>query len=389
MDAATARLTVSAPCLDLAGSLRDFAPREALAIAGRLRRAGHDPALVTAAMTLAELRTEARPRLGEAADTMVFHRAGLEQASRVAASSLHAARFAEAGCTRVADLTAGLGADSMALAARGIEVVAFEADEATAILAGHNLAPWPHARVVWGDSLEAMGDLSVDGIFADPARRTARGRRHDPADYSPRLDAVLDLRHEVRALGVKAGPGLPHEAIPPDMEAQWVSIDGDVVEVGLWSGAAARRAGHAALVIRGGRSHEIFGPTDRAPSGPLGGWLLEPDGAVIRAGLVGVLAEQTGTRLVDPRIAYLTAEERVETPLARTYRVLERWPLDIKALARELRARDVGTVDIKKRGVDLTPEQVRPRLKLKGSQRATVVLTRLEGDHAALLVEPA
>jgi hypothetical protein len=69
--------------------------------------------------------------------------------------------------------------------------------------------------------------------------------------------------------------------------------------------------------------------------------------------------------------------------------VLERWPLDIKALSRELRARDVGTVDIKKRGVDLTPEQVRPRLKLKGSQRATVVLTRLEGDHAALLVEPA
>ncbi|SEJ17151.1 THUMP-like domain-containing protein [Demequina mangrovi] len=389
MDPVTARLTVSEACLELAASLRDVAPRDALAVSGRLRREGHAPALVAAALTLAELREEARPRLGDAVDAMAFHRAGLEQASRAAVSRLHAARFAEAHCRKVADLTAGLGTDAMAIARRGLGVVAFEADEATAVLAAHNLSPWPLARVVHGDSLAGLASVTVDGIFADPARRNARGRRHDPADYSPRLDAVLDLRHEVRALGVKAGPALPHEAIPEDMEAQWVSIDGDVVEVGLWAGDAARRTGHAALVIRGDEEHEIAGPTDRAGSGPLGEWLLEPDGAVIRAGLIGVLADELDAHLVDPSIAYLTADVPVETPFARAYRVLERLPLDVKALARELRSRDVGTVDIKKRGVDLTPEQLRPRLRLKGSQRATLVLTRLEGRHAALLVEPA
>ncbi|WP_062518717.1 class I SAM-dependent methyltransferase [Demequina silvatica] len=393
MDPVAARLTVSPACLALAGSLRDFDPKDALATSARLRRDGHEPALVAAAMSLAELRREARPRLGDAADAMVFHRAGLEQASRAVVSGLHAERFAAAGCTAVADLTAGLGADARAVAARGLGVVAFEADEATAILAAHNLAahnlaPWPAARVVHGDSLALLAEADVDGVFADPARRNARGRRHDPADYSPALDRVLDLAPRYRALGVKAGPGLPHEAVPPGFEAEWVSVDGDVVEVGLWAGAAAHGEGHAALVIRGDRHHRIAGPTDRADAGALGAYLLEPDGAVIRAGLVGVLAERLEARLVDPQIAYLTCDAvPPATPFARAYRVIERLPLDVKVLAKELRARDVGTVDIKKRGVDLTPEQLRPRLKLRGSGRATLVLTRLEGRHAALLVE--
>ncbi|WP_296665580.1 class I SAM-dependent methyltransferase [Demequina sp.] len=389
MDPAVARLTVGEECLALAARIGDFEPATALRLSDRLRREGRPGDLVAAAMTLAELRSEARPRLGPAAAGMALHRAGLEQASRAVVSALHAQRFADAGCALVADLTCGLGADAMAIADRGIDVVAFELDEATAVLAAHNLRQWPRARVVHGDGLSGLAGLDADGVFADPARRTSRGRRHDPADYSPPLDRVLDLRHTVRSLGVKAGPGLPHEAIPDGMEAQWVSVDGAVVEVGLWAGAAARGEGHSAMVIRGGERHEISGPTDRADVGPLGGWLLEPDGAVIRAGLVGVLADRIDARLIDPTIAYLTADAPVASPLARAYRVTDRLPLDVKVLARELRARDVGTVDIKKRGVDITPEQLRPRLKLKGSRRATLVLTRIAGHHTALLVEPA
>ncbi|MDN4490057.1 SAM-dependent methyltransferase [Demequina sp. SYSU T00068] len=391
MDAATARLTVSPACLSLAEQLREVAPADELRVGERLRREGHDGALVAAAMTLAGLRREARARLGEQADALVLHRAGLEQATRAVVAGLHAERFAEAGCARVADLTCGLGLDARAIAARGIAVTAFEADEATAVLARRNLAPWPESRVLHGDSLEglaALADDAVDGVFADPARRSARGRHHDPADYSPRLDAVIELRGSVRALGVKVGPGIPHAAIPADMEAQWVSVDGDVVEAGLWAGDASRGAGHSALVISDGDAHELAGPTDRGEAGPLDAYLLEPDGAVIRAGLVGELAARIGAHLVDPTIAYLTAAHVEATPFARAYRVIETLPLDVKRLAAALRARDVGAVDIKKRGVDLTPEQLRPRLKLKGTRRETLVLTRVAGRHTALIVEP-
>lgn len=396
MDVENARLTVSDACLELADRVAGVAAADALTMGERLRREGHDGALVAAAMTLAALRAEARPRLGDLADSLVLHRAGLEQATRATVAALHAERYAAAGARHVVDLTCGLGLDALAAASRGIAVTAFEADEATALLAARNLARFPAARVVHGDSLPgvedllaAAGDDAVDAVFADPARRSARGRHHDPADYSPRLDAVLELRHRVAALGVKVGPGIPHDAIPTGMEAQWVSVDGDVVEAGLWAGTVARRAGHAALVIAGGEAHELAGSTARGEAGPLGALLLEPDGAVIRAGLVGELAQRIGARLVDPTIAYLTADAVAPTPFARAYRVIEQLPLDVKRLAAALRARDVGAVDIKKRGVDLTPEQLRPRLKLKGSRRETVVLTRIAGRHAALIVEPA
>ncbi len=114
----------------------------------------------------------------------------------------------------VADLTAGLGADAMAMAALGLTVTAVEMDEATAVLADHNLRHWPDARVVNADALEVALHLGVEGLFADPARRNARGRRHSPEDYSPPLDALLALRDAVPALGLKLGPAVPHEAVP-------------------------------------------------------------------------------------------------------------------------------------------------------------------------------
>lgn len=393
MDLATAQLTVSPACLELAERLHAVAPADELRVGERLRRDGYEGALVAAAMTLAGLRREAQARLGAQATALALHRAGLEQATRASVAALHAQRFVDAACRHVADLTCGLGLDAGAIAARGIPVTAFESDGATATLAAHNLARRAGARVVHGDSLAGVtdllvGDQAVDGIFADPARRNARGRTHDPADYSPRLDAVLELRHRVRALGVKVGPGIPHDAIPEDMEAQWVSVDGDVVEAGLWSGDAARGAGHAALVLAGDAAHELRGSTARGEAGPLGDYLLEPDGAVIRAGLVGELSHRLGAHLVDPTIAYLTVGALEPTPFARAYRVVEQLPLDVKRLAAALKARDVGVVDIKKRGVDVTPEQLRPRLKLKGARRETVVLTRIAGRHAALIVEP-
>ncbi|MFN3867054.1 MAG: THUMP-like domain-containing protein, partial [Demequina sp.] len=181
---------------------------------------------------------------------------------------------------------------------------------------------------------------------------------------------------------------IDHSHVPGDAEAQWVSVDGSVVEAALWCGPLAQHSGHTALVMGAGGPHRLSGTTDRADAGPLGEFVYEPDGAVIRAGLVGELAHVTGTHLLDPTIAYLTADAPVETPFARGYRVVEAMPFKVKALAAALRERGVGTVDIKKRGVDITPEQLRPQLKLKGAGRMTVIVTRVAGQRTALLAEP-
>lgn len=388
MDPTLARLLTSAEGVALVDALPPYTREEAERVGRELREGGIAAELVAAVLTQSRLRADAHAKFGDFAAGMLLTQDGLEQATRLSVAALHAQRVRAAGARRVADLTCGIGADAMAMAALGLDVTAVELDEATALLADHNLRHWDRARVVHADAMDVVGALDVDAIFADPARRTARGRRHDPRDYSPALDAVLALRERVPALGVKVGPAIPHESIPAEAEAEWVSVDGSVVEAGLWCGPLASAPGHAALVIAGGQAHRIAGPTDRAEVGDLADYLYEPDGAVIRAGLVGELADRLGAHLVDPSIAYLTTDEPAPTPFARGYRVLEAMPFKVKSLAAALRSRSVGVVDIKKRGIDVTPEQLRPQLKLSGDERATVILTRVAGRRMALIAEP-
>lgn len=388
MDAALARLLTSPDGVALMDALPPYTPTAADRVGRELRDGGIAPDLVSAVLTQSRMRADARAKFGDFAAGMLFTQDGLEQATRLQVAALHAQRFRAAGVERMADLTCGIGADAMAAAALGLDVTAFELDEATALIADHNLRHWEAARVVHADAMGVVGRLEVDGIFADPARRTARGRRHDPRDYSPALDAVLALRERVPALGVKVGPAIPHDAIPPEAEAEWVSVEGSVVEAGLWHGQLSAGAGHAALVIDAQGAHRLAGATDRAPVGELTDYLYEPDGAVIRSGLVGELAVRMDATVVDPTIAYLATTRATATPFARGYRVLEALPFKVKTLAQALRARGVGAVDIKKRGVDVTPEQLRPQLRLAGDERATVVLTRVAGRRMALVVDP-
>ncbi|MDN4480880.1 THUMP-like domain-containing protein [Demequina muriae] len=388
MDAVSARLLVSPEGRALIDSLPPYDGARAITLGAELRAHGADPGLVAAALTQSRLRADAAAKFGDFASGMLFTQDGLEQATRLQVAAEHARRFRDAGVRRVHDLTAGIGADAMALAAMGLEVTAFEIDEATALIADHNLRHWDRARVVLGDAMTLAPQIEADGVFADPARRTARGRRHDPRDYAPPLDDVLALRERFPALGVKVGPAIDHSHVPTGVEAQWVSVDGSVVEAALWCGPLAQEPGHTALVIGADGAHRLAGTTDRADAGALGDYVYEPDGAVIRAGLVGELAHLTGTHLLDPTIAYLTSDSPLGSPFVRGYRILESMPFKVKPLAAALRARDVGTVDIKKRGVDVTPEQLRPQLRLQGSVRLTVIVTRVAGRRTALLAEP-
>jgi hypothetical protein len=239
-----------------------------------------------------------------------------------------------------------------------------------------------------GEVLQArVEDMDLSGydlVFADPARRDARGRVFDPAAFSPPWSFVEHLLAE-RTGCVKTSPAIPHRLVPPGVEAEWVSRHGEVKEAALWSGALAGAARRATLLP--GRQ-TLTGSGAAGTVGQVGAYLYEPDGAVIRAGLVGELAERLGAHLLDPRIAYLSSDTRVDGPYARGYAVLETLPYKEKQLRAALRARDVGTLTVKKRGVDVSPEALRRRLRLRGGRAATVVLTRARGAATALLVEP-
>jgi hypothetical protein len=72
----------------------------------------------------------------------------------------------------------------------------------------------------------------------------------------------------------------------------------------------------------------------------------------------------------------------------KTYEVLETLPLDEVAIRKALAAKGIGKLEIKKRGVDITPEELRPKLKLKGEGAATLILTKVGDARRALIVQP-
>ncbi|CAN5573514.1 50S ribosomal protein L11 methyltransferase [soil metagenome] len=389
MDVAELRALLSTEGLRLLDEVGPIAStQDVVRIVSRLRAAGHSGDLVAAVLGQARLRAKAVAKFGDFAARMLFTADGLEQATRLRVAALHAGRFDEAGVDVVADLGCGIGSDAMAFAAIDLAVLAVERDEVTAAVATYNLAPFPSAHVELGDA-ESTDLAAVGGVWLDPARRSEGRRLDDPADWSPRLDWAFRIAGD-QPTGIKLGPGIDRELIPPDCEAQWVSVDRDVVELVLWFGAVARPGvARAALVLSDDGPAELTAPADSpdAEAGPLGEYLLEPDGSVIRARLIGDLARSLGGHMIDPSIAWITTNVVPATPFGQSFRVLERFPIDVKTLKRELAARDIGTLEVKKRGVDIDPATFRNKLGLRGSQSATLILTRVAGDRVALLAE--
>lgn len=375
-------------------------PDDPLAAGEALRKRGIAPGLASALLAQLELRRRARTKFGALADSLLFTRDGLEQATRRPVSERRARRYREAGAGSVADLGCGIGSDSLAFAQEGLQVLAVELDEEAVAAARANLSGLPGARVLRADVLDldipGLAAGGVDALFADPARRTGsrRGsaRIMDPESWSPPLSLVLSWRTTIPRVGVKVAPGIAHEALPADARVEWTSVDGSLVEAAIWTGPLALEGpGRSALVIAGDESHLLAdqGPADApapsAPLGPLGAFIAEPDDAVIRSGLVARLAEETGSALVSPSIAYLSAPAPVLSPFLTWFEVVEVVALKPKAISSALRAMGVGRVEVKKRGADIDPAALRASLSLRGEGESVVIATRVQGRHRAII----
>lgn len=384
MDVATFEQLLGPEGQDL---LADVAARAAtepdLALGTRLRR-DHPAELVAAAFTQHELRGRAAGKFGAAATRMYFTRDALEQATRASVAAARAKRLVSAGVTAVVDLGCGIGGDLVAFARAGLRARGVEHDPVRAAVARANMTALGFEGEVVEADLAAVTLASDEVPFLDPGRRDAHGRVFDPAAMTPSWDVVA--QYLARPAVVKTMPGLPHALVPEGVEAQWVSDGGDLVEACLWGPGLATAPRRATTLPSGA---ELIGFGDAGEVGEVGAWLHEPDDSVIRAGLVGELATRLDGRLVDAHLAYVTTDDERRDPLARSFRIVEELPYREKPMRAALLARNVGTLTVKKRGVDVVPERLVKRLRLKGGQSATVVLARIDDGARAFLVEEA
>ncbi|WP_335934632.1 class I SAM-dependent methyltransferase [Streptomyces sp. PTD5-9] len=375
----------------LLDELRSYDPARELATATRLRRT-HPAALVSAALGQARLRQRAAAKFGaEDAHRMFFTPNGVEQATRTSVAAHRARRFAGAGGVRsVADLCCGIGGDAIAFARAGIRVLAVDRDPLTAEVARANAAALGLAELIEVRCADvAEVDVSgYDAVFVDPARRGGRGRIFDPEAYSPPLSWATGAALRAPRAALKVAPGIPHETVPEQAEAEWISDGGDVKEAVLWFGAGFTPGAHRATVLPSGAGLWSAEPLPAPPVGPVGRYLYEPDGAVIRAHLVADVVARCDGRLIDETIAYVTSDRPYASPYTSGYEITDQLPFNLKRLRALLREREVGVLTVKKRGSAVEPEELRRRMKLRGPNAATVFLTRVAGAPTMLIGHP-
>ncbi|WP_197497232.1 class I SAM-dependent methyltransferase [Mycobacterium sp. 852013-51886_SCH5428379] len=324
------------------------------------------------------LRRRAAAKLSGAEDWL-FTDEALQQATATPVAEHRAMRLAGA---RVHDATCSIGAELVTLRRHADLVVGSDIDPVRLAMARHNTELGGGGVMLCrADALHPVTRDTV--VVLDPARRSGGRRTFDPAAYTPPLDAVLDL-YRGRPHVVKCAPGIDFDAVRrlgSTGEIEVVSAGGGVREACLWSAelsspAVTRRA---ALLDTG---EEL---TDAEPDdcdvAPAGRWIIDPDGAVVRAGLVRHYAARHGLWQLDPAIAYLSGD-RLPTGV-RGFEVIEQLAFHERRLRQALHAHDGGAVEILVRGVDVDPDALRKRLKPRGSARLSVVITRLGSGTAS------
>lgn len=330
-----------------------------------------------------------------------------QQATPLAVSQVRAERIAAAGVALVHDVTCSIGTEGPAMIDAGMDWLGTDVDYARLLMARENvgnvgnvgtgtargrarawvaqadaLAPVTTAASSPGPRIRACsGRGSRPGrvIVADPARRADGRRITDPAKLIPPLPDLL-AAYPGAAMAVKCAPGIDY--------SEWqglvsvVSVNGGVKEACLYTSDLAE-PGHTreAVVIR-----EEFTERVRDGGGEVGvdkpkSFIVEPDGAVIRAGLVQQWAARHDLSMLDPHIAFLTGD--AVPPGYSGFPFIEAVPL--KKLRPALQAHGAGAVEILVRGVNVDPDQLRRKLKLKGDRPMGVAIARV-GDSATAFI---
>jgi len=346
------------------------------------------------------LRRRAMAKFSSAGE-MLLTPEGLEQASGEVVAAHSAARYR--GLTRVADLCCGIGGDTLALA-REARVEACDLDPVRLACAVHNVAihglsdrvnchladvrtagVLTSDRAPWRSSGAGNAEY-VEAIFFDPSRRSDRRRIFSLDSYQPPVSLVERWLPSVPAIGVKVAPGVLHEEVTWDCEQEFVAEGPDLKEGLLWFGllsSASRRA----TVLPDGVTLVDGAAPEPAVGEPVA-WLYDPSPAVTRAGIIWELASLLGARQVDPRLAYLTGPELVESSLAKPYAVESWMPFNLKRLKKYLRMLGVGRVEVHRRGAPIEPAELERQLRQEGAGFRLVFVTRLRGRMVAIICAP-
>ena len=331
--------------------------------------------VVRAAVSLHELRQKAAVKFVRARQIW-FDRQGLEQSTNEAVARHKSLRFEGS----VWDLCCGIGSDSISLAAH-CHVTAIDLNPAACLRTKWNAEAYNVDCRVETRCQDARELAGFDGlVHIDPDRRPgSAGRVSRIEDYVPGLDFLRILIQNCRGGAVKVSPASNFGGKFPNAEIELISLNGECKEATVWFGELARDSPFRATVLPEGET--IAGhPLEVAVSMmPLGKYLYDPDPAVVRAGLVDVLADRLDLYRLDSAEEYLTSDQLIRSPFVQAFEVLADLPNNERELKAWLRRSAIGSLEIKARHIPTQADKLRRRLPLNGSVPGVAIFARLDG----------
>jgi hypothetical protein len=361
----------------LAALPADLPLKNATRLATLLRRSFPPP---EAAALAEQLTLRARAERNHGGHRGLLYTAeGLEMMTHPLVAERRARRLA--ADSRVIDLTAGIGGDLRAIAREAVDCAGLDLDPAHALLAAANSG----AQVARGDAARAPFDPSRSAVLIDPSRRADETRRFRPSAFSPAWDQALALAESATTAAIKAPPGVGAEYIPPQAEVEAVQLATSMREVTLWFGEGATPGLRRAVLLPSGATLDSTEPESPAAPGPAGSFVFDPESCVTRATLVTHLGHRLRAWLLDPHIAYLSANQPAFSPLAATFEVIEAVPFSVSRLRERLRALGLRPDEIRRRAFPVEPDELRKLLGRLAGERVTLLCTTTGGQRTVFL----
>ena len=299
-----------------------------------------------------------------------------------------------AGGRSVIDLCCGLGADAVGLALAGMDVIGVDIAPEAIMCATHNaerLGVSGRCEFVQADAtcFEIPEGATV---HVDPDRRASGRRAVALADHEPDEGFLRELVGRTAAGALKLSPAFSADALVgwPEVAVETISEGGVCRQCLLWW-PTERRSSRATVV--GGEAADPqttsieAGVADPARLDEPGEWLIEPDAAVIAAGGVDDLAAAHGLWRIDASLAWLFGPQRLETPLATSFRVLREVPGRPRDVRKAIADLDGGVVEIKPSGLRLETAELQRDLRGRGQRRLTVLWTQFGRRQTAFIAE--
>ena len=261
----------------------------------------------------------------------------------------------DTACLSVADLTGGMGIDSIAFARRqqndhhpDLHVDYVERDPILCSLMEHNrnVLGLDNLAVHCGDSMEWLATHHhFDIIYIDPARRSASGQK--VAAFEACEPNILQhmslLRSHCRWLIIKASPmidlGMAQQQLPEVAEIHIVSIKGECKEVLFVCGPhEGETVIHCIAKEPGGFFDIDFTRSQESAAEPcycstVGRYLYEPDAALMKGGPFNLICQWQGVEKLARNTHLYTSNRLVHPFCGRTFSVLQEIKLDRKAIA--------------------------------------------------------